>query len=39
MKKYFFSLGTNESLSLAELQSLFPNNSWQKYDSVAISDF
>lgn len=38
MKKYFFSLGTNESLSMAELQSLFPDNSWQKYDSIAVSD-
>jgi tRNA G10 N-methylase Trm11 len=38
MKKYYFSLGTNESLSLAELQALFSNNSWQKHDSIAVSD-
>ncbi len=38
MKKYFFTLGTNQALSLAELQSLFPDNHWQKCGSVAITE-
>lgn len=39
MKKYFFVLGTNLSLSLAELSALYPNNEWLVYDSVAVSEF
>ncbi len=39
MKKYFFVLGSNPELSLAELLSLFPNNNWQRIDSVVFSDF
>ncbi len=39
MKKYFFVLGSNEKLSLAELSAIFPNNKWQKLDSIVISDF
>ena len=37
MKKYFFTLGTNQALSLAELQALFPGSNWQKCGSVAIA--
>ena len=39
MKKYFFALGTNFDLSLAELTYLFPNNKWHKVGSVVVSDF
>lgn len=39
MKKYFFALGTNFNLSLAELSALFPNNKWQKHHSIVFSDF
>mgnify|MGYP000907430546 CR=1 FL=1 len=39
MKKYFFALGTNPDLSLAELTSLFPDNDWYKSGSIVMSDF
>jgi len=39
MKKYFFVLGTNSDLSLAELTAIFPNNKWEVYASVAIAEF
>lgn len=39
MKKYFFVLGSNQKLSLAELLALFPKNNWQEFNSVAVSDF
>ncbi len=39
MKKYFFVLGSNNDLSLAEIKALFPNNTWYKYGTVAISEF
>lgn len=39
MKKYFFILGTNSNLSLAELTALFPDNKWEIYGTAAISEF
>jgi tRNA G10 N-methylase Trm11 len=39
MKKYFFVLGSNNDLSLAEIKALFPNNTWYKYGTVVISEF
>lgn len=39
MKKYFFVLGSNNDLSLAEIKALFPNNAWYKYGTVVISEF
>ncbi|MFA5420512.1 MAG: methyltransferase domain-containing protein [Patescibacteria group bacterium] len=39
MKKYFFVLGSNPKLSLAEIRSLFPVSNWQILDSVAAADF
>lgn len=39
MKKYFFVLGSNNDLSLAEIKALFPNNAWHKYGTVVISEF
>lgn len=39
MKKYFFVLGTNPELSLAELKAIFPNNKWELCASVAMADF
>lgn len=39
MKRYFFVLGSNFNLSLAELSALFPHNRWEKCDSVVLSDF
>lgn len=39
MKKYFFALGTNFDLSLAELTSLFPDNNWHKAGSIVMSSF
>ncbi|MFA7601156.1 MAG: methyltransferase domain-containing protein [Patescibacteria group bacterium] len=39
MKKYFFVLGSNPELSLAELSTLFPENKWQRIASVVFSDF
>lgn len=39
MKKYFFVLGSNSDLSLAELTAIFPDNKWEVYASVAISEF
>ncbi|MDD3711400.1 MAG: methyltransferase domain-containing protein [Patescibacteria group bacterium] len=39
MKKYFFVLGSNKELSLAELSAIFPENKWQKFNSIVISEF
>ncbi len=39
MKKYFFVLGSNPELSLAELSALFPDNNWQRVGSVVFSNF
>jgi tRNA G10 N-methylase Trm11 len=39
MKKYFFVLGSNPELSLAELSALFPDNNWQRIGSVVFSNF
>lgn len=39
MKKYFFVLGNNPKLSLAELSALFPNNKWELGAFWALSDF
>ncbi|PKM91149.1 hypothetical protein CVU82_03805 [Candidatus Falkowbacteria bacterium HGW-Falkowbacteria-1] len=39
MKKYFFALGNNFNLSLAELNALFPKNKWQRCGAIVLSDF
>jgi tRNA G10 N-methylase Trm11 len=39
MKKYFFVLGSNIELSLAELKSLFPKKEWSLYKNILIADF
>ncbi len=39
MKKYFFALGTNHKLSLAEIKALFPSKDWQISQDIAFSEF
>lgn len=39
MKKYFFILGSNPELSLAEISALFTKNNWQEFNSVVFSNF